>query len=139
LEETDMRYIKVAWDHHHANEPIMLYSECDDRGWEIRKVEIFRDGRFGYASGSASAEGTRLGIEPIPTFEEIAKQAEFRPSEITPQEFEEVWSAAQTGPLENLRNRGQTTFSLASLPDLVPDGTSSQTDSASACLATPAS
>lgn len=93
-----MRYIKVAWDHNYANEPIMLYSECDDRGWEIRKVEIFRDGHFGYASKGANAEGTRLGIDPIASLEQIAKHPEFRPSEITPQEFEEVWSAAQAGP-----------------------------------------
>lgn len=98
-----MQYIKVAWDHNHRNEPITLYSECDDVGWELRKVEIFRDGRFGYASKTESAEGTRLGIEPIPSLEDIAKRSEFRPREITKEEFDKVWSEAQTDPLGLMR------------------------------------
>jgi hypothetical protein len=93
-----MQYIKVAWNHSHADEPIMLYSECDENGWEVRKVEIYRDGRFGYASSTGESEGTRLDIEPLPSVAEIAKQAEFEPTEITKEEFEKAWFAAQTGP-----------------------------------------
>jgi hypothetical protein len=97
-----MYYIKVAWHHHHTDEPIALYSECDDSGWEIRKIEIFRDGRFGYADKAQSTEGTRLGIEALPPIAAIAQQPEFCPSAITKQEFEEVWAAAQTNALGKL-------------------------------------
>jgi hypothetical protein len=94
-----MHYLKVAWEHGHADEPVTLYSECDDAGWEVRKVEIFRDGRYGYASSNEHSEGSMLGAEPIPPIDEIAKRLEFHPAPITREEFEKIWAAARTNPL----------------------------------------
>jgi hypothetical protein len=34
-----MKYLKVVWVHDLPGEPVLLYSEVDDEGWEIRKVE----------------------------------------------------------------------------------------------------
>jgi hypothetical protein len=89
-----MKYIKVKWVHFHPDEPTLLYSELDDARWEIRKVEIFPDGRIGYASSieATSATKTRLSIEPLPPFDEIAADPQFQPVEITKDEFEAVWS-----------------------------------------------
>ncbi len=45
-----MKYLKVKWRHHHINEPIEIYSEINQDGWEIRKVELFHDDTISYAS-----------------------------------------------------------------------------------------
>jgi hypothetical protein len=91
---TDLRYMKVLWDHDLQDEPITLYSECDDAGWEIRKVDVFRDGRLGHASRLEARGGTQLGEAPLPSVAEIAAHREFRPSEISQADFEAVWAAA---------------------------------------------
>jgi hypothetical protein len=86
-----MTYIKVKWIHSNSNEPILLYSEIDEERMEQRKVEIFADGRYDYASSSESAGSTRLGEVPIPALSEIASDPQFEPVKIPKQEFEEVW------------------------------------------------
>jgi hypothetical protein len=86
-----MKYIKVFWRHTHPDEPTLLYSELDDARWETRKVEIFRNGKIGYASRTASGGSTGLGIIPVPQLSTIASDPEFEPAEITQEEFEGVW------------------------------------------------
>lgn len=90
-----MRYIRVAWDHDSSDDPIVLYSELDADAREVRKVEVFRDGRMGFADLTESTESTRLGLVPVPELDEIASSREFRPSEITEREFEHYWESAR--------------------------------------------
>ena len=87
-----MKYIIVKWQHQNPGEPTLLYSELDDAGWEIRKVEVFADGRVGYADRSGTNGGTRLSIEPLPSLIEIATDPQFEPREIAKDEFEKVWT-----------------------------------------------
>jgi hypothetical protein len=94
-----MKYMKVSWRHTHPDEPTLLYSELDDARWETRKVEIFRNGNIGYASSTASSGSSELGIVPIPPISIIASDPEFEPTEITKEEFEEVWRRATQGHL----------------------------------------
>jgi len=89
-----VQYIKVLWKHSHPDEPILLYSELDDARWETRKVETFRSGLLGYASAVKSRGPTALGIVPVPPLSQIALDPEFEPSEITREEFEEIWHEA---------------------------------------------
>lgn len=91
-----MAYIKVKWLHSHADEPILLYSELDEGRWEKRKVEVFADGHCGYAGPTESAGSTRLGEEPIPLLQVISSDPQFKPVEITKQEFDEVWAKRKT-------------------------------------------
>lgn len=42
-------YLRVEWVHDIPNEPVILFSELDDEMWELRKVEVYRDGTAGYA------------------------------------------------------------------------------------------
>jgi hypothetical protein len=86
-----MKYILVKWKHEIEEEPVLLYSELDDDRWEIRKVEIYSNGRKGYASKNEQFGDTGLGLEPIPKLEAIAQDLEFEPKKITKEEFEEVW------------------------------------------------
>ena len=85
-----MRYIHISWIHDDPDGPSELYSELDDGSWEVRKVEVFRDGRIGFAGSSESTGSTRLGLEPVPSLDEIALDPEFHPEEITRAEFERL-------------------------------------------------
>lgn len=86
-----MRYLLVEWLHSLEDEPTKLYSELDDERWERRKVELYRDGRIGFASAKGRSGTTRLSIEPLPILEEIASDPQFRPMEISQEAFEQVW------------------------------------------------
>ena len=87
-----MKYIRVKWIHDHLDDPIWLFSEIDDDRWEVRKVEIFKDGRTGYASPDESVGGTFLGEAPIPPLDEIAADPQFVPRDISADEFERAWA-----------------------------------------------
>jgi hypothetical protein len=93
----DMRYIKVIWNHQQPDDPVQLYGELDDESWEVRKVEVFRDGFLGYASRSESRGSTFLGLVPVPPLAEIAADPEFEPREIGKDEFDEIWLRATRG------------------------------------------
>jgi hypothetical protein len=56
---TGMRYHKVLWHHDLPDEPVVLYAEIGS-GCEVRKVEIFRDGRHDYGDTSGSTGITML-------------------------------------------------------------------------------
>jgi len=43
-------YIRVRWLHNHPDDPVELWSELDSERFEIRKVEVWHDGRVGFAS-----------------------------------------------------------------------------------------
>ena len=85
------KYIRVGWKHQRADLPVILYSELDDNRFEVRKVEVFHDGRCEYASREGSSGQTRLGIVAVPDLCEIAKDPQFEPVEIAPSDFEAAW------------------------------------------------
>jgi hypothetical protein len=87
-----MTYLKVKWKHSNPEEPIWLYSELDDSRWEVRKIEIFPDGHYGFASATEASTDTGLGEVPVPPIGEIAAIPEFEPEAISKEEFEKVWS-----------------------------------------------
>lgn len=89
-----MQYIAVKWLHDGAEEPVLLFHELDDEGWEVRKVEVFRDGVAHFADSNQQSGPTELGLLPVPPFEQIAADPEFDLREITQDEFEKVWQDA---------------------------------------------
>ncbi len=86
-----MKYVRVVWTHSFPDEPICLFSELDRARLEVRKIEVFRDGRRGWAGGGESSGGTELGEVPFPSLEEIASDSQFQPGEIDADEFEAEW------------------------------------------------
>jgi hypothetical protein len=92
-DDSKMTYIRVRWVHSFPDTPVLLYSELDDQRWEVRKVEVYGDGRKGFAGPNESAGDTMLGKEPIPPVTEISSDPQFDPSEISKHEFETVWVA----------------------------------------------
>jgi hypothetical protein len=89
-------FIRVHWKHGNAEDPITLYSELDEERWEVRKVEVFADGRIGYANERGSFGMTSLGDQPVPALEVIADNPEFDPVEITRAEFNDIFDKALT-------------------------------------------
>ena len=85
-------FIRVTWIHDSADYPVLLLSEIDAARWERRKIELYRDGRVGFADKDRSTGTTRLAIEPMPPIEEIASYPEFEPEEISEAEFRDLWA-----------------------------------------------
>jgi hypothetical protein len=92
-----MNYLKVKWKHSFSDEPVLLYSELDDARWELRKVEVFPDGKMGYAAAGKDSGGTKLTKEPLPSLAQIAFDTQFEPVVISGAEFESVWDEATAG------------------------------------------
>ncbi|MDC1142306.1 hypothetical protein OAU50_04385 [Planctomycetota bacterium] len=89
-----MQYIKVICSHKVPEDPILLFSELDDERWELRKIEIYQDGKVDYAGEGIVSGDIGLSLEPIPELHEIAEQSQFQPTEITAEEFESEWTKA---------------------------------------------
>jgi hypothetical protein len=87
-------HLYSRWKSGPPDSPAEFYSELDPARWEIRKVEVFADGRLGHASSTGSLHGTRLGLVPVPSFDEIASQPEFQTKVIQADEFEAIWKRA---------------------------------------------
>ncbi len=87
-----MEYFKATWIHDLDEEPILFYSELDNSRNEVRKVEIYRDESFGLADSSFEFGGAKLGLEPVPSINEINSDPEFIAQIISKEEFEEVWA-----------------------------------------------
>ena len=89
-----MKYIKVNWLHNDSDEPVTIYSELSDENNELRKVEVFSKGHYGYASKEVTKGDTFLSLEPLPSLEEINKDTQFKANLISNKEFEELWRRA---------------------------------------------
>jgi hypothetical protein len=89
-----MEYWKVDWLHDFETEPIRIYSEVGDDGYEIRKVQHYRDGRMLKADASHESRDIGLGEIPVGSIKDVASQPEFAASLITPEEFEKEWEIA---------------------------------------------
>jgi hypothetical protein len=89
-----MKYLKIRWIHENKNDPVLLFSEIDSERYELRKVEVFADGRMGFANEKISSEGTILGEAPIPLLEDLLSDPQFSGEEIESKEFEINWGFA---------------------------------------------
>ena len=90
-----MIYLKVHWSHDSEKQPVAFYSELADDRMELRKVELFADGSFGYANEKRSSGRTMLGALPMPAIEELAAGPSYEAEEITRDEFEDIWRLAR--------------------------------------------
>ena len=97
-----VRYQVCEWRHDLEDEPIRIWSEIDTDGWEIRKVEIYRDGLVDIATfvddvlfetGSSG-----LSAAPVPDVAEINCDPQFSATPRTAAEFEAIWLDAMSEP-----------------------------------------
>ena len=89
-----MDYWKVEWHHDFTEEPIVLFSEIGEDGYETRKIQLYRDGRL-LKADEAHENGT-IGLSEIPVGDiaDVAAQAEFSAWVISKSDFYEVWDQA---------------------------------------------
>ncbi|MDC8012507.1 DUF6881 domain-containing protein [Tahibacter soli] len=92
-----MNYLKVRWVHQRQSDPVLLLSELDDDRYELRKVEVFPDGRMGFSGLVRSSGGTVLGEKPVPVATEIAADPQFIVEQSDSLAFEDAWRAALSG------------------------------------------
>ncbi len=90
-----MTYLKVIFRHPDAASRILLFRELDGDRQEVRKVEIFKDGRASYADQKDGVDDTHLDKMPVPSLDDIAADREFMPMEISRDEFEAAWHSAK--------------------------------------------
>jgi hypothetical protein len=89
-----MEYVKVRFNSDDLrDDPILFYSEIDANRWEVRKVEVFRDGSYSYA-GKGREHLAMLALIPFPGSEELSQRPELEFSQISKEEFEGVWREA---------------------------------------------
>lgn len=86
-----MTYICVKWKHSFPDEPILLYSELDSDRWEVRKIDVFPDGRKDYAGPDGESGVSFLCTEVFPPLEAMNDDPQFEASYISEDEFEKVW------------------------------------------------
>ncbi|WP_330232865.1 hypothetical protein OHA40_10520 [Nocardia sp. NBC_00508] len=89
-----MWYLRAQWHHDFADEPVEMFSEIGDDGFEVRKVEVYSDGRMDWADSRHGTGTTSLSQMPIPTVDEIDTQFEYSALEVDSREFESVWLRA---------------------------------------------
>ena len=86
-----MTYLSVRWTHSIQGKPILIVSELNSARTEIRKIEYYKDGSVGIASGKREINGTTLSCEPIPSIESINRDPQFEAEQISRDEFEALW------------------------------------------------
>jgi hypothetical protein len=90
-----MDYVRVEWRHDDPDDPVVLFAERDDDRWEVRKVDVFRDGSLIRADADTDdAAGTALGQIPTPPLDEINADPHFAAVSISREEFEDQWLLA---------------------------------------------
>ncbi|GGR99044.1 MULTISPECIES: DUF6881 domain-containing protein [Streptomyces] len=93
-----MEYWKVDWLHDFESEPTRIYGEIGHDGYEVRKVQHYRDGRR--LKSDEFHESAEIGLSEIPVgaIGDVAGQPEFTASSITLEEFERAWRDASWPP-----------------------------------------
>jgi hypothetical protein len=86
-----MRYLYVKWIHKDPGSPVHLYSEIGDDDYERRRLEVWADGRKGFADASEEKGGTVLSSMPVPSLKDIAAQPEYQPKAIDAEDFQKLW------------------------------------------------
>lgn len=92
-----MTYVHSKSRQNRPQRPTEYFVEFDALRNEIRKVEIYQDGRFGYATQGKNTPGTELGLLPAPPFSEILKIPDLESWQITAAEFDAIWKKALQG------------------------------------------
>jgi hypothetical protein len=89
-----MEYWKVDWLHDFQSEPVRFYSEIGHDGYEIRKIQHYRDGRI--LKADEFHESAEIGLSEIPvgSIKDVASQPEFSAFSISREEFEQAWRCA---------------------------------------------
>lgn len=88
-----MKYILLKWFHNLNNEPYLIYSEIDNQRYEVRKVEVYKDGTIHKHDEQLTDSLTALGDVAFPeNLDEINQDKQFYAEYISREEFESIWN-----------------------------------------------
>lgn len=87
-------YVKVRWHHDDDADPIVLFHEIGEGQRELRRVELFEDGRLLRSDKVEPDAPVSLSVEPLPSIDEIRTQLQFSVVEIDAAGFNAVWDRA---------------------------------------------
>lgn len=93
-----MKYVKIHWMHNFKDDPEFIYSEIDEAGYEVKKIEIFKNGY--YIIYSENINSDRLTEGKYPSLKELTfeeKTESMQAIEISETEFNEIWSRYNNG------------------------------------------
>jgi len=96
-----MRWVQVVWlEAGLTDEPVIIYSELAEDGYEQRRVEVYVNGRELWANESGGTVPGGLAEKPVGELEEIraasTEEAVFVALSITEGEFEHRWVEARS-------------------------------------------
>lgn len=94
MERTEMDYWEVHWLHDFEAEPVAFFSAIGEDGYEVRKVQEYRDGRRLRTDAQHESGDVWLSEIPVGSINDVQSQPEFTARTITQDEFEEVWRQA---------------------------------------------
>lgn len=91
--EPGMHYRKITTPATKGTDPVRIFVEIDD-DYESRKVEHFRSGGLGFASGLVETDPTAVSYDAVESIEQIAQRPGFTVEQISPEEFQVEWIVA---------------------------------------------
>ncbi len=89
-----MEYWHVDWLHDAPEDPVSIYSEIGDDGYETRKVHVYRNGRTIRSDDQYESREIGLSEIPVGSIADVAAQPDFRAMLIDRAKFESMWEAA---------------------------------------------
>ncbi len=89
-----MNYILLKWFHNFKNEPYLIYSEIDNQRYEVRKIEVYKNGTIHKCDKKMTNSLIELGDVEFPeNLDEINQDKQFYAKYISREEFESIWNS----------------------------------------------
>ncbi|NBH16533.1 hypothetical protein D3Z55_03365 [Clostridiaceae bacterium] len=88
-----MNYILLNWFHNLDDEPYKIYSEIDDQRYEVRKIELYKNGTMSICDEKMIHSQNELADVAFPEdLDEINQDRQFFTQYINKEEFESLWN-----------------------------------------------
>lgn len=88
-----MKYILLKWFHNLDDEPYKIYSEIDDQRYEMRKIEMYKNGTIYICDEKMINSQIELADVAFPEdLDEINQDGQFFARYISKEEFESIWN-----------------------------------------------
>jgi hypothetical protein len=94
-----MKYYKITWEHNFETDPLFIFGEINDKLWETRRVEIYRDESYRYTDGKKKVGNIYLAEnkmdEKLLNVNGKSERESVHIDYISKDEFERVWNTAK--------------------------------------------
>jgi hypothetical protein len=87
-----MHYLRIQWNCSSRSEPDETLVELDERGFELRIIELYRGRLLGFASEEEALPSSGLIREPWSRWEQTGADSDFNVRPMPRTEFETAWN-----------------------------------------------